>query len=43
MKKLTIVVVTCFAAATLAGCAAGKGKGKGKGKNPPPAAVMTKG
>jgi hypothetical protein len=42
MKKLTIVVIGCIAAASLAGCV-GKGKGKGKGKTPPPAAVVTKG
>jgi hypothetical protein len=41
MKKLTIVLIACFAAASLAGCV-GKGKGKGKGKAPP-AAVVTKG
>ncbi|MEA2986662.1 MAG: hypothetical protein QOD94_2916 [Alphaproteobacteria bacterium] len=42
MKKLTIVVIGCIAAASLAGCV-GKGKGKGKGKTPPPSAVVTKG
>ena len=42
MKKLTIVVIGCIAAASLTGCV-GKGKGKGKGKTPPPAAVVTKG
>ena len=42
MKKLTIVVIGCIAAASLTGCV-GKGKGKGKGKAPAPAAVVTKG
>ncbi len=42
MKKLTIVVIGCIAAASLTGCV-GKGKGKGKGKSPAPAAVVTKG
>jgi len=42
MKKITIVLVACLTAASLAGCV-GKGKAPiiGKGKAPPP--VVTKG